>query len=100
MRFCKLFKTNKFWVLWSPLDIKKGGGSFDDFDGYSFYQGSASTQQYQDSDEVVSGWFKKLLAGLAGGKVDEDLNTSIHVLGDEYINAPGQQWYRNCSLSI
>ena len=63
------------------IDIKKGKGRFDDFDGYSYYLGSASKDQYEKRfglaiDKAVMLWFS-----------------------NEYIHAFGK-WYKNCSPSL
>lgn len=64
------------------IDIKKGPGQFDDYDGYSYRKGSASRGEY----ELI-----------AGQRVDEALNWWLN---DEYVHAPGQRWYRGCSPSV
>jgi hypothetical protein len=75
------------------LDIRKGQGAFDDYDGYSYYRGSAHREQYQRAQEVSSGW-GRLAADLTGFKVDEGI---AYWLNDEYVHAPGQAWYQRCS---
>jgi hypothetical protein len=64
------------------IDIKKGPGEFDDYDGYSYRKGSASRGEY----ELV-----------VGQRVDEALNWWLN---DEYVHVPGQPWYRGCSPSV
>ncbi len=66
------------------IDIKKGPGLFDDYDGYSYEKGSAHRDQFET---------------VAGVKVDAGLNWWLN---DEYVHAPGQPWYRSgkCSPSI
>ncbi len=66
------------------IDIRKGKAEakFDDFDGYSYHHGSASKGQYEKKmgekvDEVIQRWFN-----------------------DEYVHAPGQKWYRECTPSV
>jgi len=78
------------------IDIKKGPGIFDDFDGYAYNNGSASKDEYQDASDVTSG-FTAFLADVAGFKVDEGINWWFN---DEYVHAPGHQWYKNCSPSL
>lgn len=78
------------------IDIRKGPGVFDDFDGYSYWRGSASTEQYQDAAEVMdlSGVEIAWLWSHGWSKVDAALNMDYaRALGDEYVHAPGQQWY-------
>ncbi len=46
------------------IDIKKGEGKFDDFDGYSYYFGSAKKDQYERKlgicvDSLVMFWFSR-----------------------------------------
>ncbi|MEW6517491.1 MAG: hypothetical protein AB1439_11395 [candidate division FCPU426 bacterium] len=78
------------------IDIQKGPGRFDDYDGYSYCRGSAHQGQYQAAHEVAGRW-QVLLARLSGFKVDQ----AIHAwLADMYVHAPGRKWYRNCSPSL
>jgi hypothetical protein len=78
------------------IDIRKGPGRFDDYDGYSYWHGSARKDQYQNAEELVGGWAH--LAGvLAGYKVDEGLSFWFN---DEYVHAPGHPWYRHCSPAL
>lgn len=79
------------------IDIKKGSGEFDDYDGYSYRKGSASRDEYQDADEVAEGFWEELFASLSGKKVDEGINWWFN---DEYVHAPGYPWYRGCSPAI
>ncbi len=64
------------------IDIKKGPGLFDDFDGYSYNKGSAKSEQYEST------YGMKLDAGI------------MYWFNDEYVHAPGREWYRNCSPSV
>lgn len=64
------------------IDIKKGLGQFDDFDGYAYYKGSAKSEQYEKTYGVP------LDAGI------------MYYFNDEYVHAPGRKWYRNCSPSV
>jgi hypothetical protein len=77
------------------IDVKKGTGSYDDFDGYSYNYGSASVDQFQDATEETSGW-AWLASWVTGKKIDEGL---AYYLGDNYVHAPGQTWYRYGSCS-
>ncbi len=79
------------------IDIKKGVGIFDDYDGYSYRKGSASRDEYQDADDVAEGFWEELFASLSGKEVDEGINWWFN---DEYVHAPGQPWYRGCSPAI
>jgi hypothetical protein len=78
------------------IDIKKGPGRFDDYDGYSYYRGSAQGEQFQPASNLVSRW-EYIFASLTGFKVDEGIQ---YWLNDEYVHAPGRKWYRNCSPSL
>ncbi len=78
------------------IDIKKGPGLFDDFDGYSYYHGSAHMDQYQQAVDVTAGW-GLVVAHLTGFKVDEGI---AYWLNDEYVHAPGQPWYQKCSPAL
>ncbi len=70
-------------LYWTSLnhyiDIGKGPGLFDDYDGYSFYNGSASKLRTE------------------GGTVDTA--TAIY-LDIRYLHAPGHPFYDNCSPAI
>ncbi len=79
------------------IDIKKGSGKFDDYDGYSYYKGSASRDQYQKANEVLEGYWKKKIAKLSGKFVDEGLN---YWLNDEYVHVSCYDWYKDCSPSV
>lgn len=78
------------------IDIKKGPGRFDDYDGYSYGRGSARGEQYQAASEVAGRW-QYIFARLTGFKVDEGIH---YWLNDEYVHAPGRKWYRNCSPAL
>jgi hypothetical protein len=78
------------------IDIQKGPGRFDDYDGYSYFRGSAHLEEYQAAKDLSGGW-ALLLAELLECKVDEGLN---YWLNDEYVHAPGHRWYRQCSPAL
>jgi hypothetical protein len=78
------------------IDIRKGPGRFDDYDGYGYFRGSASVDEHQPARELVGGW-ARVLADLGGFKVDAGLN---FWLWDEYVHAPGHRWYRGCSPAL
>jgi hypothetical protein len=100
------------------IDIRKGQGLYDDFDGYSYGRGSASVAQHEKAGslhEVVTagsatiddagdadawkGLFGELLKGASNMWTDEAL---AWYLNDEYVHAPGQEWYRpgQCSRAL
>ena len=90
------------------IDIKKGPGKFDDFDGYSYEHGSAKKDQYQRAEEalqdpiehIILYFVNEFLAAwpfLPTVKVDEGLNWWLN---DEYVHCPGHPWYRGCSPSV
>jgi hypothetical protein len=86
------------------IDIRKGKGSFDDFDGYSYDRGSASQDQHEDATEAASdanylaGLLVEIINYLPGSiSLDEGL---MWYYNDEYVHAPGQDWYRGCSSSV
>lgn len=87
------------------IDIKKGPGAFDDFDGYSYYHGSASIDEYESASEAeegssLAGVLVTILEHLPFAPticVDWALN---YWLNDEYVHAPGQDWYEACSPCI
>jgi len=64
------------------IDIRKGAGTFDDQDGYSYHRGSASRGQHEK---------------IGGVPVDEAIAS---ILSTCYVHAPGHQWYRQCSKAV
>ncbi len=80
------------------IDIRKGPGLFDDYDGYSYKKGSASKNEYQDAWDAKDDWKVEFLGKITGHrKVDDGI---AYWFNDEYVHAPGMQWYRGCSPSI
>lgn len=84
------------------IDIKKGPGRFDDYDGYSYKRGSASSEEFQDASDAieiedVETFFGEILSRISGMKIDEGLNWWLN---DEYVHASCHKWYRNCSPSL
>ncbi|MBO4291042.1 MAG: hypothetical protein J5898_03965 [Lachnospiraceae bacterium] len=82
------------------IDIKKGSGRYDDYDGYSYQYGSAKKDQHeklsnQVSDSVLAGLLNVALGAI--GKEKVDAGVVGYWMNDEYVHAPGQKWYRNCS---
>ncbi len=64
------------------IDIRKGAGIYDDFDGYGYQRGSG----HKNQNELIAGYGK-----------DHWIN---YWFNDEYVHALGRQWYRGCSPSI
>jgi len=62
-----------------------GMSRFDDFDGYSYQFIREFGKQYQTD------------AKLLGKALDEG---AVSYYNDEYVHAPGQQWYDGCSPSV
>jgi predicted secreted protein len=79
------------------IDIRKGPGLFDDYDGYSYRKGSGSQGQYQKAGGVASSWGEKLAADTSRFEVDEAVNWWFN---DEYVHVPGQPWYKGCSPAM
>jgi len=79
------------------IDIRKGPGVFDDYDGYSYKNGSGSKDQYQKAGEVATSWGEKLAADISRFEVDEAVNWWFN---DEYVHVPGQPWYKECSPAM
>ncbi|MBI3911843.1 MAG: protease inhibitor I42 family protein [Armatimonadetes bacterium] len=79
------------------IDIRKGPGAFDDYDGYSYSKGSGSKNQYQKAGQVASFWGEKLAANTSGFKVDKAVNWWFN---DEYVHVSGRQWYKGCSPAM
>jgi len=79
------------------IDIKKSAGIYDDYDGYSYEHGSASSGEYQTASDATDDWLEWIAAAISGYKVDEGINWWFN---DEYVHAPGQSWYDNCSPSV
>jgi hypothetical protein len=84
------------------IDIKKGPGLFDDYDGYSYRFGSASKDEYQEAGDAALDSRVQLLSKIVRAlgvsvKVDQSINWWFN---DEYVHAPGQDWYKGCSPSV
>lgn len=80
------------------IDIQKGPGLFDDYDGYAYHRGSACRGQFQDAADAASGFWAALLAKISGFKVDAGL--AGYWFNDEYVHAPCHPWYRGCSPAV
>jgi len=78
------------------IDIRKGPGIFDDYDGYSYYKGSASVDEYQDASEEAKGLLK-VVQKVIGQKIDENYSWWFN---DEYVHAPCHKWYNGCSPAV
>jgi hypothetical protein len=78
------------------IDIRKGPGYFDDYDGYSYAYGSARRDEYQDASDALSG-AEAFFADLAGFKIDEGIAWWFN---DEYVDLPCYSWYRDCSPAV
>jgi hypothetical protein len=93
------------WGYWFTafnhfIDIKKGPGIFDDYDGYSYHRGSASRDQYEDVCENRGGWVERIYELLGHNprfKVDEIINW---YLSDNYVHVEGDKWYAECSPAM
>jgi predicted secreted protein len=79
------------------IDIRKGPGVFDDYDGYSYKNGSGSKDQYQKAGEVATSWGEKVAADISRFEVDEAVNWWFN---DEYVHVLGEQWYQGCSPAM
>ena len=64
------------------IDIPKGEGTFDDYDGYAYHNGSACDCKHEK---------------VGGVPVDEAIAT---ILSTSYVHAPGRRWYRGCSKAV
>lgn len=76
------------------IDIKKGAGVFDDYDGYSYQNGSAKIGQYQTARDATDDPWISAILGLSPVKVDSGLAWWFN---DEYIHVKGHPWYEDCS---
>lgn len=99
---------NNFTAFNHFIDIRKGPGEFDDYDGYSYNRGSGSQEQFETFEHFLlvcthSGWAKNVLANVQTPprlmKADQGL---MWWFNDEYAHAPGHPWYQygKCSPSI
>jgi hypothetical protein len=81
------------------IDIKKGPGIFDDYDGYGYFHGSACRDEFQTAANAASTLGAKALAAISGRKVDAGIAWWFN---DAYVHAPGQPWYRpgRCSAAL
>ena len=91
------------------IDIRKGPGIFDDYDGYSYRRGSGVVDMREPISELIedgimdidNDWLRNVLSELfeeVEDIMDIPLEAVInYYLNDEYVHAPGHKWYRNCS---
>ncbi len=84
-------KKEKYpFIYWTTLnhyiDLRKGPGEFDDYDGYSYYRGSGQDDQYQT---YLS---KSKTMGM-------DHITAVY-LNNRYIHAPHHPHYQDCSPAL
>lgn len=79
------------------IDIRKGAGEFDDYDGYSYNKGSASREQHQKISELSATSKFKAVLQTQTSKVDEGINWWLN---DEYVHVQGHPWYRGCSPAM
>ena len=87
------------------MDLQKGPGEFDDFDGYSYYRGSAHTGEHQAFTEFLEqeedwAWLANLM-DVVGVSDDIKVDWAISFyFNDEYVHAPSHPWYDHCSPSV
>lgn len=88
------------------IDIGKGQGIYDDYDGYSYNNGSGSRNQYESlhdavpyftDDSLWNGINKLLSVATKNMKTDETL---AWYFNDSNVEYPGSKWYRNCSPAL
>ncbi len=83
------------------IDVGKGNGFFDDYDGYSYNRGSGSKNEYQKATEEEGlGFLAEIAAFITGKLVDEGANWYFN---DEYVHAPCHSGYicdPPCSPSV
>lgn len=82
------------------IDIRKGPGSFDDYDGYSYHHGSGKKDQNESAGSASQDedcWYVELAADLSYMMADEAI---MWWYNDEYVHAPGHRWYRGCSPAV
>jgi len=80
------------------IDIRKGPGFFDDYDGYSYRKGSGCRGEFQSATDAASSTAEWIAGVLTRYKVDEGVMG--YWFNDEYVHAPCHSWYRNCSPSV
>lgn len=91
------YSSSNFTSFNHFIDIKKGPGIFDDYDGYSYMRGSAKTGDFQKATDAASSFVEKLFATITGFKVDEGVTWWLR---DRYVHVEGQEWYRGCSPAM
>lgn len=84
-------KKEKYpFLYWTTLnhyiDLRKGPGEFDDYDGYSYYRGSGQDDQHQTLIGKSETW-------------GVDHVTAVY-LNDRYIHAPHHPHYQDCSPAL
>lgn len=88
------------------IDIGKGKGTYNDYDGYSYHKGSGSVNEYETlhdavqyftGDGFLNGINSLLQLFTKSYKVDEAL---AWYFNDSNVEYPGSKWYRNCSPAL
>ena len=80
------------------IDVRKGAGEFDDFDGYSYRKGSARKGEHQTFSKSKVHYYGKLPSEVpASTTIDAGISW---YLGDQYVHAPGMKWYKQCSPAV
>lgn len=88
------------------IDIAKGPGAYDDFDGYSYAKGSGKENERESVFELANyeekdyEWIAKLAQADPRNQVIKVDNALAWFFNDRYVHAPGQPWYDNCSSAI
>ena len=88
------------------IDIGKGKGTYNDYDGYSYHKGSGSVNEYETlhdavpyftGDGFLNGINTVLKLVTNSCKVDEAL---AWYFNDSNVEYPGSKWYCNCSPAL
>lgn len=84
------------------IDLRKGAGIYDDYDGYSYGRGSGKVDQFQEASDTTDSFWEDFILTLSGNS-DEKVDSLIAWwYDDEYLHSPSHEWYRDgiCSPAL
>ncbi len=88
------------------IDIGKGKGTYDDYDGYSYHNGSGHLGEYEDVFDAVPYFtndFWPNAGNIVAAAITKNMKTDEALawyFGDSNVEYPGSKWYCNCSPSL
>ncbi len=88
------------------IDIGKGKGTYDDYDGYSYHNGSGHLGEYEDLFDAVPFFtndFWPNAGNIVAAAITKNMKTDAALawyFNDSNVEYPGSKWYRNCSPAL